>query len=72
MTSIASTPACPGDDFEQATRQALRLVSPVRLRRITTSARPAAQPVPSKDTDLEALAISVGILRPDPRATRLR
>ncbi|MEU6379607.1 hypothetical protein [Streptomyces sp. NPDC046909] len=72
MTSIASTPAHPGDDFDQATRQALRLVSPARLRLITTSPRPAAQPVPSEGTDLEALAISIGVLHPVHQTTRPR
>ncbi|MEU9168576.1 hypothetical protein AB0D34_12395 [Streptomyces sp. NPDC048420] len=72
MTNIASTPAHQSDDFERAARQALRLVSPARLRLISTRPRPAAKSVPCEDIDLEVLAVSVGILSPVRQAARLR
>ncbi|MEU5637874.1 hypothetical protein ACH47C_41650 [Streptomyces rishiriensis] len=64
MTITASTPAGPGADFEQAVRQAIRLVAPARLRLVTSQSSPPAKAGPSTDADVEALAISIGVLSP--------
>ena len=62
MTTTASTPADPDADFERAARQALRLIAPPRLHLVSTRPRPTAKSVPSTDADVEALAISDGVL----------
>ena len=62
MTITASTPADPRADFERAARQAIRLVTPARLRLITSLPRTPAKAGPSTDAEVEALAISIGVL----------
>jgi hypothetical protein len=64
MSTTASTQAVPGADFERAARQALRLVTPARLRLVAVRPRRTATAVPPADADVEALAISVGVLSP--------
>ncbi|MFJ3825022.1 hypothetical protein [Streptomyces nodosus] len=43
MTITASTPADPGADFEQAARQAIRLLAPARLHLVASQPRPPSQ-----------------------------
>ncbi|NUQ96597.1 MAG: hypothetical protein HOY79_08545 [Streptomyces sp.] len=64
MTITASTSAGPGAGFEQAVRQAIRLVAPARLRLVTSRPSPLVKAGPSTDADVEALAISIGVLSP--------
>lgn len=64
MSTTASTPADLGADFDRAARQALRLVTPARLRLAAARPRHTATASPPTDTDVEALAISVGVLSP--------
>ncbi|MEU3282212.1 hypothetical protein [Streptomyces antibioticus] len=64
MTITASTPADPGADFERAARQAIRLVAPAGLRLVASRPRPPAKAGPATDADVEALAISIGVLSP--------
>ncbi|MFE9449573.1 hypothetical protein [Streptomyces sp. NPDC006739] len=64
MTITASTPADSDADFERAARQAIHLVAPAGLRLVASRPRPPAKAGPSTDADVEALAISIGVLSP--------
>ncbi|GAA2383565.1 hypothetical protein GCM10010378_25320 [Streptomyces viridochromogenes] len=63
--NLPDPPAGPGAGFEQAVRQAIRLVTPARLCPGTfrPSPQPPAKAGPSTDADVKAFAISIGVLR---------